>query len=776
MDDLVMPGYQPMAMVHAGGFGGGRGGPGRGVRALALGAPMAMEVERAEEMDGAKAGEPETTAAAPDKESVRVRKYFPETMFFEPALITGPDGKATLTMPMADSITTWRMACLANSATGQLGSTTTGLRCFQDFFVDIDLPVALTQSDIVSIPVAVYNYLPQEQTVRLELTREPWFDLSGEDTVEMKIASNDVDVRYFTIKATRIGDHELTVHGLGPQMSDAISRKIRVEPDGRKIEETVSDRLEGNVEHTLNIPDAALDDASNILVKVYPGIFSQVVEGLDSMLRMPFGCFEQTTACTYPNILVLDYMRTTGQVTPEIDMKAAGLINTGYQRMISYECPGHGFSWFGDEPANKMLTAHGLMAFFDMQSVHNVDASIISRTQQWLLDQQEADGSWKPEEHYLHQETWTRIQNSDLLPTAYATWALAATECKAEGVKKGVAYVRKHWEQAQEPYSLAICCNALVAADKVLQEGDLDDATIEALDSLIGMAKTEGEKTWWESKITGITHSSGDSADLEATGYAGLALLTSGRYPGPTTQVINYLISRKDPSGTWYSTQATILALKVLLLSQGKATQEINAEIEIIVNGQRASAFALTPENADVMRLVDCKQLVKKGANTLTISFGGKGSCLYQVVSRYYVPWRKPDVPTAKEPLDIDVRYDRTKLAKDDILTASVTVANNTPATTSMIIVDLGVPPGFSVESGDLAELVDMDKIQKFKLTGRQIIVYFEKLEPRQVVEFSYRLRAKFPIKAKTPKSTVYEYYNPENRADAVPVEIEVTG
>ena len=51
---------------------------------------------------------------------------------------------------------------------------------------------------------------------------------------------------------------------------------------------------------------------------------------------------------------------------------------------------------------------------------------------------------------------------------------------------------------------------------------------------------------------------------------------------------------------------------------------------------------------------------------------------------------------------------------------------------------------------------------------------YLEKLAPKQVVKFSYRLRAKFPMRAQTPKSTAYEYYNPDNRADAEPVAITV--
>ena len=36
------------------------------------------------------------------------------------------------------------------------------------------------------------------------------------------------------------------------------------------------------------------------------------------------------------------------------------------------------------------------------------------------------------------------------------------------------------------------------------------------------------------------------------------------------------------------------------------------------------------------------------------------------------------------------------------------------------------------------------------------------------------RLKAKFPVKAKTPKSIAYQYYEPEIRAEAQPIEIEV--
>ena len=155
-------------------------------------------------------------------------------------------------------------------------------------------------------------------------------------------------------------------------------------PDGQEHLVSQSGRLNGTVEHTISIPHHAIDDAGKIFVKVYPGVLSQVVEGLDNMLQMPFGCFEQTSSVTYPNILVLDYMKTTGKITPELRMKAEGFINAGYQRLVSFEVDGGGFEWFGKAPAHRILTAYGLMEFYDMSKVYEVDPAIIARTQQWL--------------------------------------------------------------------------------------------------------------------------------------------------------------------------------------------------------------------------------------------------------------------------------------------------------------------------------------------------------------------------------------------------------
>ena len=98
------------------------------------------------------------------------------------------------------------------------------------------------------------------------------------------------------------------------------------------------------------VPAEAIPGTQSLTVKIYPGILSQVVEGLDSILQMPYGCFEQTSSTTYPNVLVLDYLKATNQAAPESQLKAEEYINLGYQRLTTFEVGSTGgFSLFGDD-------------------------------------------------------------------------------------------------------------------------------------------------------------------------------------------------------------------------------------------------------------------------------------------------------------------------------------------------------------------------------------------------------------------------------------------
>ena len=684
-------------------------------------------------------------------------------MYNNPLFITDKNGKATLTLPMADNITTWRMTTLASSQKGQLGSTTAAIRCFQDFFIDIDLPVSLTQNDRVSIPIAIYNYLDKAQTVELELEAGDWFELKDDPNKKIKLNAGDVDVIYYTLQVKEIGYHTLTVKAFGEQMNDAMRRKIRVLPDGKEFRFSIDSRLEGDVDNTVEFPIGSIPKASKLLVKVYPGFLSTVLEGMDKIFRMPGGCFEQTSSSTYPNILVLDYMKETGTITPEIQMKAEGFINSGYQKLLSFECPSGGYEWFGNDPGNRLLTAYGLMEFSDMSKVHNVDPNVIKRIQDWFVNSQESDGSWELDSSFMH--TWN-IKNP-ALSTAYILWSLLESGYKGAAADKAINYLRANINSIKDAYTLTIMANAFVLYDKT------DDSTQRVFRNLMELAIIEGDKTHWPGDTPTITMSTGKSAEVETSALAILALMKYGRNSSAVNGGINYIIESKDSYGTWHSTQATVLAMKVLLTSLSDATQEVDAVVNIIVNGKEIEQIKITPENSDVMRQVNASSYIKDGKNDVKIKFEGTGSALYQIVGVYYLPWEEKDIAD-REPMKIMVDYDKTELEKDDVVTCTVKVTNNEKLRANMIILDLGVPPGFSVMTGDLSELVGSKVIQKYELAGRQIIVYLDHIKAKDTLTLTYRLKAKYPIKAQTGSSRAYMYYDPEKESFADPIEIVV--
>src|SRR5262249_18024386 len=151
-----------------------------------------------------------------------------------------------------------------------------------------------TQGDRITIPAAVYNYTGANGNVELTLKPEDWYSLAGDTgTKTISINAGQVGGTQFTLQANRIGKFKLTLsaHMNGnSDRRDIVVRKIEVVPNGREQNTVFNGRLDNSssVEHTIAFPAESIPDASKIFVRIYPGPLSQVVEGMDSLLRMPF--------------------------------------------------------------------------------------------------------------------------------------------------------------------------------------------------------------------------------------------------------------------------------------------------------------------------------------------------------------------------------------------------------------------------------------------------------------------------------------------------------
>lgn len=697
------------------------------------------------------------SAPEPPRREVRVRQHFPETLYVHPQLISDEKGVAEVTVPLADSITAWRVTALASAADGKLGSMDAPMKVFQDFFVDLDVPVALVRGDEATVPIAIYNYLETSQEVRLEVERAPWFELLGEAKTKVTLAAGGVAGRSLRLRVLEPGEHQLKVRADGASESDVVARELLVTEAGREDSVSVSGRLEAGAatKVALLVPEAATG-ATQVLVKLYPSLAATALDGIEGTLGQPTGCFEQTSATTYPNALVEAFLRREGRLTPELERRITRLLSLGYQKLIGFEVEGGGFEWFGRAPANQVLTAYGLMEFSDMARVFPVDPELIERTQRFLLSRQQSDGSWDVDAQMINDGLFRSEHRGRVTVTAYITWALTESGLKTPAVERAQRFLVDNLEGADDAYTLALMTAGFA------RSGHPETARTAAL--LAKRAKkVEGLVVFSPTGATAY-YGRGAAADVETTALAAYALAKAGTEPVLVKGALDFLLARRHGHGAWASTQGTTLALKALLAgTEAKGVPKVNVSI----NGASAGAYALADGKPKVLVLGD---RARKGLNVVELSSDVDAPFL--ATATFTLPWRQQGEDDGK-PLALTVDYAARKVDVGDVVPVEVKLAYRGTEASGMALVELGVPAGLTPMMEDLQRL-KTGRVAKFQVAGGKLRLYLDRLSPGERLQLSLRFKATMPVDTKGAGSLAYLYYDPAVRATAPPVAVAV--
>ena len=461
-------------------------------------------------------------------------------------------------------------------------------------------------------------------------------------------------------------------------------------------------------------------------------------------------------------------MLATDTITPEIEMKALEYINTGYQKILTFECASGGFYWWeGDDPGNAILSAVAIQMLTDTKTVYDtVDEAVIQRAADYLVSVQKTDGSWSEETH-LHAGN-ENLGAGSLRATCYIAWSLASGGFEdLSATTKAMDYIKSKLPSETDDYTKAMCANALVSG------GAGNTLVSSVLSDFHGKAVVDGELVYWASTSSTLVNSGGSGADVELTSLVAIAMASSGSFPQDVQGAVNWLVQSKDPQGNWgYNTQATVLALKTFLKALNSNTGPTNADVTVTFNGQEIATKHFDDFNKDVLWQVELTQGFAPDQNVVELEYAGLGALSYQVVSTHYLPWENVDAPEG--PLSIDVTYDTNSLNVDDTVTATVTIANSDPSELGMVLVTVGIPPGFILVASDLATLKASGAISEYETTGKNLILYFNTIPAGTPTQVSYDLVAEFPITAQTGGAEAKFYYNAEVSANDESQEIEV--
>ncbi len=439
---------------------------------------------------------------------------------------------------------------------------------------------------------------------------------------------------------------------------------------------------------------------------------------------------------TSVDVEALRYLRVKGAIEPEVERTLREHIGLGYQTELIYQHPDGWFNAFVDSNStgSLWLTAYCLSVFSQAREFTTIDEDVLSAAANWLAGHQQPDGGWKPVGFVIHSELLGGL-SGDYALTAFVALALDRYRGLAgSSLEQAKKYLETRLSDAKDGHSLAMGAFALVSLGSPVAG--------QALDRLESFALADSDRSQhWE------------PVPVETTAYAVLAFHSAGRTPAASAGAA-WLAAQKNSRGGFGNTQDTVMALRALVEDALAATQQSDIEVTVERGGEVLHTLRVDRSNADVLQTF----ALTPGPD-LSVSTRGKGTLAVQFAKLYHVP---TESLRSRGGLELDVRYDRGRLAVGDAVGAEVRLAyRGERPQTGMALAEIGIPTGLRPDREALDRLVGRNRIQRVDVSRRSIAIYFDELVAGEPVTLPLSFIAAYPAQAAAAPSKAYDYYDP---------------
>ncbi|MFI5148303.1 MAG: MG2 domain-containing protein [Bacteroidia bacterium] len=681
------------------------------------------------------------------QETVETRTDFRNTIYWNPNVEIDKSGKKTLEFYASDDITSFRVTTEGIASDGMPGRMEKTFFTQLPFAMSTKVPVEVATEDKLSIPLTLKNNTDKPLGGILTITApnglKELVQIPSVQTI-MPGKARTIYLDYEVLDKIGYGDFTIAFKSCG--LGDAFTQKIKIAPKGFPVNVSFSGQ---EAEKDFSFSTAHVVPGSiQAQFTAYPNVVSDLMKGIEGILREPYGCFEQTSMSSYPNAMVLDYLQTTDSKDDKALANASSLLDKGYKRLVTFETKDHGYEWFGSNPGHEALTAYGLMQFNDMKHVgEKVDPAMLDRTINWLNSRKDGKGGFLRSSEAA--DAFGRA-NEDIT-NAYIVYALS--EAGFTDIKKEFGSSYNKAIQSGDPYQLALMtCTAYNLNEK--------EKASQALDILLPKQAKDGS---WNGLTHSVTCSTGQSLLIETTSLGIMAILKSNdKGTGPLMNAVKYLVASRNGSGSFGNTQGTILALKALtsFAKFSKKTTE-DGTILVYVDGKKAGEKSYKAGDNGAIVIDGMEQyLQNEGKHDVKVKFAGVKTPLPYSVA---LSWNTTLPESAKEcavTLQSTLSEKHVKVGETVRLTTTISNQKNNGIPSTMAII--GIPAGFTAQPWQLKELQEKKVFDYYEIKGNNIAVYYRCMAPKAVKQINLDLKAEMPGVYDAPASSAYLYYTNE--------------
>jgi uncharacterized protein YfaS (alpha-2-macroglobulin family) len=701
----------------------------------------------------------------------KVRKYFPDTIYWAPTVVTDSAGKARATFTFPDSLTTWRATVRAISRDTLVGQVTHKVITRKNLILRLEIPRFLTQGDTTTVTGIVHNYLDHEKTARVSL-QAAGVELGSAAESTVTIPKNGEAVVMWTVRAPKIGEAKFLSKALTDEESDALELTAPVRPWGLQLSAALSGSTsvpEAQTTEKIELPADINPEASSLRLDFSPSVAGTLMAALDFLASYPYGCVEQTMSSFLPNILVTRAVKELGLTPPAASVELEKKIAAGLQRLYQYQHEDGGWGWWETDATHPFMTAYVVAGLAQAQDAgYPVDENRLRRGRRALL----------------HEINENPRALADL--RAYLIYALALSGDFDRNLAEGLYAARD---------KLSPNGQALMA----LTLARLNDARApEFTRALEQSARVEGPYAWWKSERQEMLDFSSDNS-FETTAYVLKALANLNPKSDLLPKAARWLIDHRSDGYYWTSTEQTATAIYGLI-DYLKVSGELkpNYTLSVLLNGKKLAERQVTEKDvANPLPFVVTANApeVHAGANEIRVVKSGPGVLYWSAFASYYLREPKP-APVGSTKLNVVREYFKLvpervenrfvyaeaplegSVQSGDVLVVRLTV--NATEEQSYLEIEDPIPAGFEfIEQENLYELKTKPQWWEFYCTRREFhddrAALFATKFARGQERFHYLLKAVTPGTFQANPARVLPMYEPARQASTRSVSVTVT-
>jgi hypothetical protein len=489
----------------------------------------------------------------------KIRKEFPDTAYWTPALVTGSDGRGEVKFAFPDSLTTWRATARGVTADTKVGQAIARAIVRKNLIVSIAAPRFFTEGDEAVLPVIVRSSLPGTVQVKVSLEATGLEFIEGE-TRQVKVEPKGEAVVDYRVRVKPGKEVTLLAKALSGQESDALELRLPVEPPGLDYVTSRTGMVDGDAPERaqMQFDTRSIAHTRTLEIEVTPSVAGTLYSALDYLTSYPYGCTEQTMSSFMPNVVVAQAMRTLNLPEAidkrELDRK----VKAGFERLSALQHQDGGWGWWESDAPDAFMTAYVA----------------------WGL-KEARDGGYTGYD-YMAGRAAAAVRRQFERPTAkqaadIRAWQLHALALAGEAKTRDLDVV---WEKRGELTSLGWALMGLAAQE-------MKDARTQQIGLQIDLlAKREGPYVWWPSERDLMLDFVTD-ASVEATSFALKFLARDTTESQLAPGAARWLLAKRSRGARWESTKQTAFAI-LGLTGHLKRSKELEPDFtaRVTLNGK----------------------------------------------------------------------------------------------------------------------------------------------------------------------------------------------